>query len=129
MKVSTDYIYDQYFWTVQHIWLFEDPYITKQDIASAFSDIIVHPSDWHLLGFKWQNNNYFSMCLVFGCSSSPYLYNQFADALEYMAKYRGSSELRDHYMDDSFIIELSAKFLRESDIIFQETATLAGWEL
>ncbi len=69
---------------VQHIQLFDDPYISMQDIASTFTHIIVHPSDWHFLGFKWQNKYYFSMCLVFGCRSSPYLYNQFMDALEYM---------------------------------------------
>ncbi len=32
-------------------------------------------------------------------------------------------------MDDSFTVESSAKLLRKSDIIFQETTTLAGWEL
>ncbi len=46
-----------------------------------------------------------------------------------MAKYRGSSELPDHYVDDSFTVESSAKILQESDIIFKETATVAGWEL
>ncbi len=50
---------------VRHIQLFVDPYINKQDIASAFTHIIVHPSDWYLLGFKWQNNYDFSKCLVF----------------------------------------------------------------
>ncbi len=29
--------------------------ISKQHIASAFTHIIVHPSDLH--SFKWQNNN------------------------------------------------------------------------
>ncbi len=56
----------------------------KQDIASTFTHIIVHPSDWHLLSFKWHDQYYFSMCLVFGCHSSPFLYNQIADALKFM---------------------------------------------
>ncbi len=114
---------------VRRIQLFDDPYISNQDIASAFTHIIVHPSDWNLLGFKWYDQYYFSMCLVFGCHSSPILYNQFADALEFMAKSRGSSNLLDHYVDDSFPVKESAKKLRNTDLIFQETATKAGWEL
>ena len=114
---------------VSRILLFQDPYISKQDVASAFTHIIVHPSDWHLLGFKWQGMYYFSMCLVFGCRSSPYLFNLYADALEYMAKARGSSQMLDHYVDDSFTVEGSYDLLRNSDLIFQKTATLAGWEL
>ena len=114
---------------VERIQLFSDPYISKQDIASAFTHIIVHPSDWHLLGFKWLGKYYFSMCLVFGCRSSPFNFNIYADALEYMAKSRGCSEHLDHYVDDSFTVAGSYDLLRRSDIIFQETATLAGWEL
>ncbi len=94
---------------VRRIQIFDDPYISKQDIASAFTHIIVHPSDWNLLGFKWHDQYYFSMCLVFGCGSSPFLYNQFADTLKFMAKSRGSSNLLDHYVDDSFTVEESAK--------------------
>ncbi len=96
---------------VWHIQLFDNHNITKKDIVSASTHIIVHSIDWHLLGFKWQNNYYFSMILVFGCHSWPYLYNKFTDALLYMAKNRGSSELLDHDVDDSFTIKSSAKFL------------------
>ncbi len=46
-----------------------------------------------------------------------------------MAKSRDSSNLLDHYVDDSFMVEESVKKLRNSDLIFQETATKAGWEL
>ena len=114
---------------VERIQFFSDPFISKQDIASAFTHIIVHPSDWHLLGFKWLGKYYFSMCLVFGCCSSPFNFNLYADALEYMAKSRGSSEHLDHYVDDSFTVGPTFDLLRLSDLIFQETATLAGWEL
>ncbi len=111
---------------VWHIQLFDDPYINKQDIASAFTHIIVHPSDWNLLGFKWHDQYYFSMCLVFGCRSSSFLYNQFADTLEFMAKSRGSRKLLNHYLDDSFTVEESAKKLCNSDLFFQETSTKVG---
>ncbi len=57
---------------VRRIQLFDDPYISKQDIASAFTHIIVHLSNRNLHGFKWHIQYYFSMCLVFGCRSSPF---------------------------------------------------------
>ncbi len=93
---------------VRRIQLFDDPYISKQDIASTLTHIIVHP-DWNLLGFKWHDQYYFSICLVFGCRSSPFLYNHFADALEFMAKSRGSSNLLNYYVDDNFRVEASVK--------------------
>ncbi len=55
---------------VQCIQLFDDPYINKH---SAITHSIVHLSDWNVLGFKWHDQYYFSMCLVVGCRSSPYL--------------------------------------------------------
>ncbi len=90
---------------VRRIQLFDDPYISKQDIASTFTHIIVHPRYWNLLGFKWHDKNYFSICLVFGCCSSSSLYSQFADALKFIAKGRDSSNLLNHYVDDSFMVE------------------------
>ncbi len=84
-------------------------HISKQDIASAFTHIIVHPTDLNLLmGFKWHDQYYFSMCLVYGCHSSPFLYNQFADAPKLIAKSRDTSNLLDYYVDDSFMVESSA---------------------
>ncbi len=44
-----------------------------------------------------------------------------------MAKSKGSSNLLDHYIDDSFLVEASVKKLRNSDLIFQKTATKVGW--
>ncbi len=89
-------------------------------------DEFVSPDDFSL---TYTSVDYFSISLAFGRRSSMYLYNQFADTLEYIAKNRGSSELLDHYMDNSFTVQSSAKFLWKSDIIFQETANVAGWEL
>ncbi len=43
---------------VQRIQLFDDLYISKQDIASAFTHIIVHPSDWNILGFIWHPSGF-----------------------------------------------------------------------
>ncbi len=46
-----------------------------------------------------------------------------------MATSRSSSNLLDHYVDDSFTVELSALTHHNSYLIFQETTTMASWEL
>ncbi len=57
------------------------------------------------------------MCLIFVCHSLPFLYYQFADALESMAKSRGSSKVLDYYVDHSFTVDSSALTLPNSDLI------------
>ncbi len=94
---------------VQSIQLFDDPYISKQDIASAFTHIIVHHSDWHLLGFKWQNNYYFSMCLFFGYRTLLYLYNEYVDAL-------GKTLLKHKWKEISIFIETA--LVKRTEILY-----------
>lgn len=74
---------------VWHIQLFDDPYISKQGKARAFTHSIVHSSNWHLLGLKWQNKCYISMFLVFSCHSSPFIFNKFSDIPMYMSQNKG----------------------------------------
>ena len=44
--------------------------LAKTDVRSAFRIVPIHPSDYHLLGFHWQNKWYYEKCLPMGCSSS-----------------------------------------------------------
>ena len=36
------------------------PYLAKLDLKDAYKHIAVQPADWHLLGFKWHEQIYFS---------------------------------------------------------------------
>ena len=60
--------------------------MSKVDIKSAFPNIPVHPSDWELLGMKWQGLYYFITVLPFGLRSAPYLFDQFSCMLEWVIK-------------------------------------------
>ena len=54
------------------------------DIKSAHKNIPVHPGDRHLLGMRWQDRLFVDACLPFGLRSAPRIFNDTADALEWM---------------------------------------------
>ena len=58
--------------------------MSKLDIKSAFRNVPVHPSDWELLGMKWEGLYFFDMVLPFGLHSAPFLFNQFFSALKWI---------------------------------------------
>ena len=76
--------------------------LAKIDIASAFRIIPVHPEDRHLLGMKWKNEIYIDKQLPFGLRSAPILFNALADALEWILRERGISNVI-HYLDDFLV--------------------------
>ena len=45
-------------------------WLAKTDIKSAIRLLPVAPSDYELLGFKFQDKFYYDMCLPMGCSIS-----------------------------------------------------------
>ena len=76
--------------------------MAKVDLKAAFRMVPVQRSDWELLGIHWRGQYYIDTCLPFGCRSSPFLFNQFAEALQWMltTNYHIPSI---HYLDDYFI--------------------------
>ena len=74
----------------------------KVDLKSAFRLIPVRPEDRPLLGCFWQSKYYVDLRLPFGLRSAPALFNQLADALQFIlsANY-GIADLA-HYLDDFF---------------------------
>jgi len=78
--------------------------LAKLDLSDAFHHILVWPEDWELLGSTWQDNNgltqfYVSAVLPFGLRSSPKLFNDFAQAAQFIMQYAGVSYVN-HYLDD-----------------------------
>ena len=56
--------------------------MAKVDLKSASRMVPVQRQDWELLGMKWKEAYYIDTCLPFGLRSAPYLFNQFAEALQ-----------------------------------------------
>ena len=77
-------------------------WMAKADLKSAFRLCLVHPSDRPLLGFTWRNQYFFDKCLPFGLRSSPYLFNQLAETLQWCLSFHHSVRYSFHYLDDYF---------------------------
>ena len=77
--------------------------MAKVDLKSAFRMIPVRHQDWELLGIHWRDNFYVDTCLPFGCRSSPYLFNQFAEAIQWILAHNYQANLI-HYLDDFFLV-------------------------
>ena len=74
----------------------------KMDLKNAFRLLPVRRQDWHLLGIYWQHKWYLDKCLPFGLRSSPFLFNQLAEALEWILRHNYGVNDIIHYLDDFF---------------------------
>ena len=79
--------------------------MAKVDLRAAFRMVPVSPADWDLLhvGMQWQGKYYVDTCLPFGLRSAPFLFNQFAEALNWTLcqNYQVTAI---HYLDDFLIV-------------------------
>ena len=78
--------------------------LAKLDLSDAFHHILVRPEDWELLGSTWKDKTgltqyYVSAVLPFGLRSSPKLFNDFAQAAQFIMQYAGVTYVN-HYLDD-----------------------------
>ena len=73
--------------------------LAKVDVAHAYRNIPVHPSDRRLLGMHWGGSLYIDTALPFGLRSAPKIFCAVSDALEWILAHRGISSCL-HYVDD-----------------------------
>ena len=59
--------------------------------------------DWQFLGIKWRGRFYVDTCLPFGLHCAPFLFNQFADVLEWILWNNYELHWLMHYLDDCFL--------------------------
>ena len=78
--------------------------MAKVDLKSAFRMVPVHPTDWHLLGMRWRDNYFIDTCLPFGLRSAPFLFNEFAAAIEWIMCTNYSITHLLHYLDDYLMV-------------------------
>ena len=82
-------------------------YMAKTDLKSAFCIMPIHPDDWNLLGIYWQSHYYVDLYLPFGLRSSPFVFNQISEALQWILKHNYSLGHVLHILDNFFIAESS----------------------
>lgn len=84
--------YDTIDWVINLVQHY-GPYclMAKTDIEDAFRIIPINPSDYHLLGFSWEEKFYFDKCLPMRASSSCQLFERLSVALQWImhTKYKG----------------------------------------
>ena len=78
--------------------------LAKIDIKSAFRTIPVRHEDRELLGIYWREKFYIDRCLPFGLRSAPFIFNQYADALEWILHHNYSITELLHYLDDFLMV-------------------------
>ena len=78
--------------------------LAKVDLKSAFRIIPVRREDRELLGMHWRDKFYVDRCLPFGLRSAPFLFNKFAQALEWILHNNYSVSKILHYLDDFLLV-------------------------
>lgn len=92
--------------------------MAKSDIKEAFRLIPLHPSQFHLTGFKWRGKYYYDKCLPMGSSSSCKIFETFSSALLWILinKYEITSVVK--ILDDFLFVETSHTLCRRNLFTF-----------
>ena len=92
----------------------EGCFMCKVDIKHAFRLLPVHPSEWNLLGYIWEDSYFVDTRLPFGLRSSSRIFNDFADLVCWIAQNKYNLINLVHYSDDYFLVcEHSLMLARE----------------
>jgi hypothetical protein len=78
--------------------------LAKCDIEDAFRNIPVHPSDYHLPGFIWNNIFHHDKCLPMGASSSCQIFESFSCALQWVVETKYHVAGMSHFIDDFILV-------------------------
>ena len=81
-------------------------YMGKADIKSAYRLVPIHPSQHHLLGFKWRNKYYYDKYLPMGMAESCAIFETISDGLVYIMKSTGVDNIV-KVLDDFLFLESS----------------------
>lgn len=79
--------YDTIDWIINLVQQY-GPYclMAKTDIEDAFRIFPINPSDYHLLGFSWEEKFYFDKCLTKVASYSCQLFEKLSVAMDHADK-------------------------------------------
>ena len=98
----------------------------KTDIKDAFCIIPIQPSDYPLLGMKWNGLYYYDRCMPMGCSSSCKTFETFSLALEWLAKTKLQISSILHLLDDFLIVAPTAELWYKQLQLFLDVCQYLG---
>lgn len=90
---------------ISTIKLYDSPvYMAKYDIAMAYINLPLSPSEYHTFGIFLNGVYYFDKCLAMGCASACQIFERFCSALKWIGHwYMPNGEII-HILDDFLII-------------------------
>ena len=92
--------------------------LAKADVGNAFRICPIHPSDYHLLGFRWNEQWFVDLCLPMGCASSCQLFELVSTGFEWIARHKLGIQNVLHILDGFLIIENSLAGCQNSLEVF-----------
>ena len=92
--------------------------MAKSDISDAFRLIPLHPSQYHLTGFKWRGEYYFDKMLPMGCSSSCKIFETFSSALLWLLNNKFGIFSVTKILDDFLFVDSNHNSCRHSLFTF-----------
>lgn len=93
-------------------------WLMKTDITDAFKVMPLAPELWPYHGIKWNDRYYFFNRLVFGCRSSPKIFDTLSQAICWIAKNNYHIENILHLLDDFLVIVPEEMNARETMCTF-----------
>lgn len=90
--------------------------MAKTDIQDAFPIIPIHPDDYKLLGFSWENSFYYDKCLPMGASSSCQIFEFLSCGLQWAMCEKFATAGMSHMLDDFFFIGPKDSLKCQSDL-------------
>lgn len=81
----------------------------KLDVADAFKLVPLNPQFWNMFGIKWKGLYYFYQRLVFGCRSSPKIFDQLSIAICWIAQNKYKIKNIIHLLDDFLTVESASE--------------------
>ena len=79
-------------------------FLAKADIQSAYRMVPIHPSQYHLLGFKWRDNYYYDKFLPMGMAESCAIFELISDSIVHIMHTHGIKNIV-KVLDDFLILE------------------------
>ena len=73
-------------------------HLFKVDISCAFRHVKLDPSDYNVLGLKWNDLTYFDTCLPFMSRHDMQIFQRLSDAIRHMMRHLGFDVI--NYVDD-----------------------------
>ncbi len=101
-------------------------YMAKSDIKGAFRIVPLHPSQYYLMGFKWENKYYYDKNLAMGLSSSCQIFEAISDAVVFIlnTKYKITDVVK--ILDNFLFVQLSKDSCQRNLNSFLELRKILG---